>query len=405
MSSRGREARRRGGSGGFIVAHPAEDLVADPPTEGPDCLGLRVALGATMFEVRPAWALPLELGDCDPVEGDVDLTVAGSTQAVPLRVARPDRQRRRAVVAGERGPRPEATDAGRLADELGRGQRAAAGQGQEGRSKVRDQALDLALQAVDRRGQIADPDDELTGDPSDGAGGRREVTLDRGQDDHPVKASGDRLMAGIKLVEVPAEAVLSPGPLGDQILAMIDKEADLAIGSVEGGDRQILTEGRPGDGQGVDRIGLAGLPAGPPSAGHQLRWDPDHPLAGDEEVVRQPTGEVATVLEGPGPISEAGGPADELEMARARRREGLLGELPAGPVDGHRGVGALVRIDADDDHLRCCLLIRGDAPDRPVDTPEWGRLPRSYEVTPVGPIHVRQPAYPLKATPQGGQPA
>src|SRR5438034_8564689 len=108
---------------------------------------------------------------------------------------------------------------------------------------------------------------------------------------------------------------------------------------------------------------------------------------------------MAAVLERPGPVLQPPSPADELEMTRARRREGLLGQLPAGPVDRHRGVGVLVRIDPDDDHLRCCLLIRGDAPDRPVDTPEWGRLPRSYEVTPVGPIHARRLADPMEATP------
>src|SRR5438034_5678236 len=108
---------------------------------------------------------------------------------------------------------------------------------------------------------------------------------------------------------------------------------------------------------------------------------------------------MAAVLERPGPVLQPPSPADELEMTCARRREGLLGQLPAGPVDRHRGVGVLVRIDPDDDHLRCCLLIRGDAPDRPVDTPEWGRLPRSYEVTPVGPIDARRPADPMEATP------
>ena len=115
------------------------------------------------------------------------------------------------------------------------------------------------------------------------------------------------------------------------------------------------------------------------------------------------TWSAAAVLEREPTLAEAGGPADKLEMSCARRREGLLGQLPAGPVDGDRGVRALVRIDADDDHLRCCLLIRGDTPDRPVDTPEWGRIPRSYEVTPVGPTYIRQRADREKATPVGGQ--
>src|SRR4029079_5830146 len=76
----------------------------------------------------------------------------------------------------------------------------------------------------------------------------------------------------------------------------------------------------------------------------------------------------------------------------------LPGQLAAGLVGCHDGMAALVRIDADDDHILRCLLIRGDAPDRPVDTPEWGRLPRSYEVTPVGPIHAGRPADPMEAT-------
>ncbi len=37
-----------------------------------------------------------------------------------------------------------------------------------------------------------------------------------------------------------------------------------------------------------------------------------------------------------------------------------------------------------------------------MDTPEWGRLPRSYEVTSVGPIDVRRPADRTNATPRGG---
>ena len=37
-----------------------------------------------------------------------------------------------------------------------------------------------------------------------------------------------------------------------------------------------------------------------------------------------------------------------------------------------------------------------------MDTPEWGRIPRSYQVTPVGPFHVRRPADPMEATPGAG---
>src|SRR3989337_373943 len=130
MSSRGRETRGLGDSGGFIVTHPAEDLVTDATTQRADGLGLRVAQGPSVLQVRLARPLALELGDGDPVERHVELTVARPAEAMALGVARPDRQRRAAVVTSEGGRRAEATDAGRLADELGRGQRTAAGEGQ-----------------------------------------------------------------------------------------------------------------------------------------------------------------------------------------------------------------------------------------------------------------------------------
>src|SRR5204863_4585293 len=91
MSSRGRETRRFGGSSGFIVAKPAEDLVADPPTESPDGLGLGVAGGHPLGQVVAAGTGPLELRDGDPVEGDVELAIATPVEPVADDVARPDR--------------------------------------------------------------------------------------------------------------------------------------------------------------------------------------------------------------------------------------------------------------------------------------------------------------------------
>jgi hypothetical protein len=211
--------------------------------------------------------------------------------------------------------------------------------------------VDLALEIVDRHGQRPDLGDQLASDPADDPRGGREVALETGQDDGPVEAADRRLRARVELVEVPSEAVFGARPLGDEILAMVDEEPNVAIGSIERRDRQVLPEGRPGDGQGIDRIALAGLPAGTAGTGHQLRRNPDDALAGDEQITRQTSAEVATVLQRPRPVLEAGGPADELEVPRARRPEGLLGQLPAGPVDGHRGMAALVRIDPDDDHL------------------------------------------------------
>ena len=315
------KARSRGGSSGFIVAHPAEDLVTDAAAQGADRLGLGVALGASVLEVRLARALALELGDRDAVEGHVELAVAGPAQAVALGVARPDRQRRRAVVAGEGGPRAEPADPRRLADELGRRQRSAAREGQQRRGEVGDQAADLALERVDRRGQLADPGDQLTGDPGDRPGCPARCRSRRGQDDRPVEAAGCRLAARVELVEVPAQAVLGTGPLGDEVLAMVDQQADLAVGAVEGGDRQVLAERRPGDREGVDRIALAGLARSSGGRRPSAWAGRGRPLSpATSRSARQAPGEVAAVLERPACGRRTGRPSGRARGGRRASR-------------------------------------------------------------------------------------
>ena len=85
-------------------------------------------------------------------------------------------------MTGERGLRVEARDAGRLADQLGRRERTAAGQRQQIRTEALDQAGDLALEGVDRHGQLADPYDELASQPADDAWLIDQTLLQRGQD-------------------------------------------------------------------------------------------------------------------------------------------------------------------------------------------------------------------------------
>ena len=68
---------------------------------------------------------------------------------------------------------------------------------------------------------------------------------------------GRRLVDG-QLDEEPAQALLVAGPLADEILAVVDEQADLAVGAVERGHRQVgLAQDGAGDGEGVDRVALA----------------------------------------------------------------------------------------------------------------------------------------------------
>ena len=54
------------------------------------------------------------------------------------------------------------------------------------------------------------------------------------------------------------------------------------------------------------------------------------------------------------------------------RGDRSLGELAAGFVDRDDGVGSLVRIDSNDDHVAVFLFVGVDE-DRSADTPELGR--------------------------------
>src|SRR6266567_2926087 len=79
MSSRGSQSRR---SDCRVEPETTEDIVADPPSEGPDRLGLGVAGGSTMVEVCAAAGFDPHLGDRDSMEGEVELPVAAAIQAV-----------------------------------------------------------------------------------------------------------------------------------------------------------------------------------------------------------------------------------------------------------------------------------------------------------------------------------
>ena len=52
-------------------------------------------------------------------------------------------------------------------------------------------------------------------------------------------ATGRRVPGGVELVEVPAQPVDAPGAFGDQVLPVIDQQAQLPGGTVELGDGQV----------------------------------------------------------------------------------------------------------------------------------------------------------------------
>jgi len=89
------------------------------------------------------------------------------------------------------------------------------------------------------------------------------------------KALGGDLQPGEQLVDVPAQAALHAGALAHHVLAVIHQQPEPAGLAVELGHREPgLSKRGPRHGQGVDRIGLAQLTAGPPGRGHEPGGDP-----------------------------------------------------------------------------------------------------------------------------------
>lgn len=264
-------------------------------------------------------------------------------------------------MAGEGGLRPEPLDACRLADELGRRQAAATLERQETRTQGLDQAVDLALEPVDGGGQLADPGDQVAGQAGDRPGLVGQPSLEAAQNLGPVERPRSGLLVEHELVEVPAQPVLVLGARAYQVVAVVDQQAHVALGTVEGGHWQVgFAQRCAGHREGVDRIALARLAGRPPGAGHQLGWDADDSLASDQQVTLEGSRQVAAVLEGERPLWPLGGPAADLQVTGPGRAHLLLGHLPSGLVDRHEGMTALVQIGSDDDHSGVSSFTRGD---------------------------------------------
>jgi hypothetical protein len=104
--------------------------------------------------------------------------------------------------------------------------------------------------------------------------------------DEPVEAAGRQLELGPAVVEEPAQAVLDPRALRDQVLAMVEQQLDLACRARELSRRQGLDaflQCGARDRQRVDRVRLAALPRRAAAPRHQLRRHAHDPLAACEQ--------------------------------------------------------------------------------------------------------------------------
>jgi hypothetical protein len=285
------------------------------------------------------------------MKGGVDLSVATAGQAMPNLVPRPHRDRGCAVPAGKGCLGAEPAGPRRLAHDLGRTEHATARQRKQRGRQPLDEYSDLALEFVGTDGELATAQQELTGDTSHGSVDALKARLDLVHHVIATQRLRRDLKTGEELVEVPAQSALDPGPLFNQVIAVIDEKAQLPGLAVKSDHRKVgLAQRGPSDRQCIDGVRLPPVATTIAGASHEPRRYSDRGLAGNEEVPLKATGQMAAVLEGEEALGPAPSPRHRFEMTLGRGGHHLFGQLASSIVYRHQRVGALVRVNANDHH-------------------------------------------------------
>ena len=212
-------------------------------------------------------------------------------------------------------------------------------------------ALEVAVQFRDRAGQAAATAEQVTGDPHLGcllqAG---ELAADPVEPHGPVERSQRHLQGRVELVQVPAQPLLSPASLRDEIITVVDEQLQLP--------QRLLTVTRPfqlrflesgsGDRERVDPVRLAARTVATPLRRRQPGRHPHQPLARSKQRLLEPAGHMPAVLQRPQPLptGERLCPLNDTVVDRT----GALGKRPADLVHGNGCERVLVHVHPDHDH-------------------------------------------------------
>ncbi|GHJ54302.1 hypothetical protein Nm8I071_36090 [Nonomuraea sp. TT08I-71] len=102
------------------------------------------------------------------------------------------------------------------------------------------QCLDLGLKSVDLQGQLTTSLGDRNGEAGDEAGQTGETLADAVEVADAVQRSRGRVPVAVEFVQVPAQPVDRPGAFGDEGFAVVDEEPDVAVGSVQVRDGQVV---------------------------------------------------------------------------------------------------------------------------------------------------------------------
>ena len=159
-------------------------------------------------------------------------------------------------------------------------------------------------------------------------------------------------------LQVPAQPLLGPPPLVDQVVAVVDQQLQLAQALLTR-PRMIeprLAQRRPGDRECVDRVRLAARAASTALRRHQLRRHPHQRLARLQQRPLERPGQLSAVLNSPGALArQRARPGEQLAGGRGRR----LRQRASGLVDGDSRQRLLVHVHSDHDHSDRLLQRRG----------------------------------------------
>ena len=155
---------------------------------------------------------------------------------------------------------------------------------------------------------------------------------------------------------MPPQPAHGPGTVGDQVLTVIQQQADLHGPLVQIGDRELLDpvlDDRPGDRQRVDLIGLARLALALAGGAHALRRNPEHSLTGGHQSLLETVRHQAAVLDRPHAIvAQAARPADRGQMPRPVRSDLAAAAHPARSlIHRRKRVRPLVPVRPNHDHM------------------------------------------------------
>ena len=325
------------------------------------------------FEVGACGWVDAALGDRDSVQGAVELAVAAAVEAVALVFAGAGVEGCDAGVAGEL----RVAERKRSIGPISQSSLAALNGPQPGeleqpwRERL-GSCLEIPVEFERSSGSVSCSGRAGRGRSAPGSSARRRASWRLSRSSQTVRSSAPSGTAQVRveLVQVPAQPLLAATPLGDEVVAVIDQQLQLAQRLLAGAwaVQPRLLQRRPGDRERVDRVRLAPRPAAPALRRRQPRRHPHQPLALLNQRPLEAARHVPAILNRPQPLpAERASPRSARSSSdRSLRSPSCTAEL----VDRDRGQRVLVYVHPDHDHSTRLQTGRGDRrADRPQSRP------------------------------------